>query len=104
MIAMEMHERYGDPPRLCFHTLDPDPTSSWIDTKMLRAGWSSNGHPVSRATASYQMLTEAKYGSQSGVAWGCGRGGSVSQRAQLWADLVKLTGAEWPAPCGGEAA
>ena len=37
---------------------------------MLRAGWSSGGHPVSRATASFTMLTEEKYGQSSG--WGCG--------------------------------
>ncbi|CAK0900274.1 unnamed protein product [Prorocentrum cordatum] len=96
MIAMELHARYGDPPRLCFHTLDPDPTSSWIDTKMLRAGWSSGGHPVSRATASFQMLTESQYGQQSGVCWGCSSGGSPESRAKLWSDLVGLTGAEWP--------
>ena len=39
---------------------------------MLRAGWSSGGHPVSRATASFTMLTEEKYGQSSGICWGCG--------------------------------
>ena len=47
--------------------LDPDPSSSWIDTKMLRAGWSLGGHPVTRATASHAMLTEPKYGQSSGI-------------------------------------
>lgn len=96
MIAMELHERYGDPPRLCFHTLDPDPTSSWIDTKMLRAGWSRGGHPVTRATASYKMLTEDEYGRASGRCWGCSRGGRPKERTKLWDDLTALTKAEWP--------
>mmetsp|Transcript_153325 Transcript_153325/g.489900 ORF Transcript_153325/g.489900 Transcript_153325/m.489900 type:complete len:433 (+) Transcript_153325:99-1397(+) len=103
MIAMELHGRYGDPPKLCIHTLDPDPTSSWIDTKMLRAGWSSGGHPVSRATASFQMLTEAKYGKSSGARWGCSGGGSRAQQDKLWSDLVALTGAEWPPVAGAGA-
>jgi len=96
LIIKEMHRRYGSPPELCIHTLDPDPTSSWIDTKMLRAGWSSGGHPVSRATASFTMLTEEKYGQSSGICWGCGGRGSSSDSAKLWDDLVALTGAEWP--------
>lgn len=41
MIAMELHARYGDPPRLTFHTMDP----GTVDTKMLRAGWGSWGAP-----------------------------------------------------------
>ena len=32
MMIVEMHERYGDPPQLCFHTMDP----GTVDTKMLR--------------------------------------------------------------------
>ncbi|CAJ1458546.1 unnamed protein product [Effrenium voratum] len=96
MIAKEMSRRYGSPPELCIHTLDPDPTSSWIDTKMLRAGWSSGGHPVTRATASFTMLTAEKYGQSTGISWGCGGGGSQSECEKLWEDLVALTGAAWP--------
>lgn len=98
MIAMELHARFGDAPRLCVHTLDPDPTSSWIDTKMLRAGWSTGGHPVSRATASFEMLTEKQWGQLSGKCWGCsaGAGPAPAERQKLWADLEALTGAAWP--------
>ncbi|CAK9009872.1 Retinol dehydrogenase 14 [Durusdinium trenchii] len=96
MMVKEMDRRYGSPPQLCIHTLDPDPTSSWIDTKMLRAGWSSGGHPVSRATASFTMLTDEKYGKSSGICWGVGGGASAGECEKLWEDLVQLTGAEWP--------
>ncbi|CAL1140215.1 unnamed protein product [Cladocopium goreaui] len=54
MITMELHARYGDPPKLCFHTMDP----GTVDTKMLRAGWGSWGSPVSTATTSFEMLTQ----------------------------------------------
>ncbi|CAL1134765.1 unnamed protein product [Cladocopium goreaui] len=83
MSRPRMHRRYGSPPELCIHTLDPDPTSSWIDTKMLRAGWSSGGHPVQRATASLSMLTEEKYGQSSGICWGCGGAGPKSGRMMV---------------------
>ena len=51
------------------------------DTKMLRAGWSSGGHPVQRATASLSMLTEEKYGQSSGICWGCG--GAITMTVTL---------------------
>jgi NAD(P)-dependent dehydrogenase (short-subunit alcohol dehydrogenase family) len=94
MLAMEMHARYGDPPRLCIHTMDP----GTVDTKMLRAGWGSWGAPVSSATRSYELLTSDKYGSMSGAMYRCSLAGDVRSRAKLWRQCEELTGAQWPAP------
>jgi len=91
MIAMEAHERYGDPPRLCFHTMDP----GTVDTKMLRAGWWSGGSSVRTATESFQMLTQDEYQRESGRNEGGGHS-SAAQRRKLWSDLEALTGATWP--------
>jgi len=93
MIAMELHVRYGDPPRLCFHTMDP----GTVDTKMLRAGW-GGGPSVRTATTSFEMLTEDRYQLQSGECVDCGGGCGGAARAKLWQDLEALTGAEWPDP------
>ena len=57
MIAMELHERYGDPPSLCIHTMDP----GTVNTKMLIAGWGRCGIPVAQATRSYHMLVDESY-------------------------------------------
>lgn len=94
MMAMEMHARYGDAPRLCFFTMDP----GTVDTKMLRAGWWSGGEPVSSATISHRLLTEDSYQRESGRCF-CGQDrevGDVALRGKLWDDLVQLTGAQWP--------
>ncbi len=93
MLALEMHARYGDAPRLCFNTMDP----GTVDTKMLNAGWGS-GAPVSTATRTYEMLTRPEWGERSGVCT-CGTDREVNDpelRRKLWDDLVALTGAEWP--------
>lgn len=92
MVAIELHERYGAPPRLCFHTLDP----GTVDTKMLRAGWWSGGASVRTATESFEMLTQDRYQLESGRNEGGGRAGDA-QRKKLWKDLEALTGAQWPA-------
>lgn len=94
MMIMEMHERYGDPPRLCFHTMDP----GTVDTKMLRAGWWEGGASVRTATTSFRMLTEDAYQERSGSCLGGSEIQDARRRAQLWADLERLTGAEWPEP------
>eukprot|EP00747_Dinoflagellata_sp_TGD_P205003 gnl/TRDRNA2_/TRDRNA2_78721_c0_seq1.p1 gnl/TRDRNA2_/TRDRNA2_78721_c0~~gnl/TRDRNA2_/TRDRNA2_78721_c0_seq1.p1 ORF type:complete len:290 (-),score=36.74 gnl/TRDRNA2_/TRDRNA2_78721_c0_seq1:81-920(-) len=91
MMAMEMHRRYGDAPRLCFHTMDP----GTVDTKMLRAGWWSGGDSVRTATDSFEMLTQDSFQYRSGQNCGGGRAG-LEQSTKLWDDLVKLTGAKWP--------
>merc|ERR1719379_606419 len=62
MMIAEMHERYGDAPRLCFHTMDP----GTVDTKMLRAGWWLGGASVRTATKSFRMLTEDSFQEHSG--------------------------------------
>eukprot|EP00928_Gymnodinium_smaydae_P033153 TRINITY_DN23826_c0_g1_i1.p1 TRINITY_DN23826_c0_g1~~TRINITY_DN23826_c0_g1_i1.p1 ORF type:complete len:287 (-),score=45.05 TRINITY_DN23826_c0_g1_i1:90-914(-) len=91
MFAMELHERYADPPRLCFHTMDP----GTVDTKMLRAGW-GRGAPVSTATTTFQMLTQDQYqtSSGSGSRYCCGE--KEASRSKLWSQLEALTGATWP--------
>lgn len=94
MLAMELHERYGDAPRLCFHTMDP----GTVDTKMLRAGWGGSGPSVRTATVSFEMLTEDVYQMSSGRCVDCSAGEGPLRRAQLWQDLKALTGAVWPDP------
>mmetsp|Transcript_69015 Transcript_69015/g.185970 ORF Transcript_69015/g.185970 Transcript_69015/m.185970 type:complete len:93 (-) Transcript_69015:365-643(-) len=91
MIAMELHARYGDPPRLSFHTMDP----GTVDTKMLRAGW-GRGASVRTATTSFEMLTEDRFQTSSGSGNGncCGEG--ADSRKRLWEELVAMTGAVWP--------
>lgn len=93
MMIVEMDRRYGDAPRLCFHTMDP----GTVDTKMLRAGWWSGGSSVRTATKSFRMLTEDSYQESSGQSLGGGEISDNGKRAKLWEDLVGLTGAEWPA-------
>mmetsp|Transcript_12164 Transcript_12164/g.27814 ORF Transcript_12164/g.27814 Transcript_12164/m.27814 type:complete len:276 (-) Transcript_12164:172-999(-) len=91
MILMELHERYADPPRLCFHTMDP----GTVDTKMLRAGW-GRGAPVNTATTSFEMLTEDHFGltSGEGKSYCCGEG--KASRQKLWAQLEAMTAAQYP--------
>jgi len=90
MMVMELHARYGDPPRLCFHTMDP----GTVDTKMLRAGW-GGGPSVRTATTSFEMLTQDRFQKTSGEGRGfcCGEG--EASRKQLWQRLEALTGAQW---------
>lgn len=90
MIAMELHERYGNAPRLTFHTMDP----GTVDTKMLRAGW-GGGPSVRTATTSFEMLTQHRFQQTSGTggSYCCGEGKAARQR--LWRELESLTGAEY---------
>eukprot|EP00933_Yihiella_yeosuensis_P041632 TRINITY_DN36023_c0_g1_i1.p1 TRINITY_DN36023_c0_g1~~TRINITY_DN36023_c0_g1_i1.p1 ORF type:complete len:273 (-),score=41.48 TRINITY_DN36023_c0_g1_i1:106-924(-) len=90
MMATELHDRYGDPPRLCVHTMDP----GTVDTKMLRAGW-GRGASVRTATTSFEMLTQDRFQEQSGIGsnYCCGEGKAA--RRKLWEDLEQLTGAEY---------
>ena len=95
MVAMELHARYGDPPRLCANTMDP----GTVNTKMLEAGWGRCGIPVSSATRSYAMLVDPEWGETSGECAGtCAprESGDAGARERLWADLAALTGATWP--------
>ncbi|CAJ1332046.1 unnamed protein product [Effrenium voratum] len=92
MVAMELNARYGDPPRLCFHTMDP----GTVDTKMLRAGWGSGGSPVSTATTSFEMLTQDRFQTSSGSGERYCRGEGAASRAKLWDQLVQMTGAKYP--------
>eukprot|EP00419_Tripos_fusus_P033719 CAMPEP_0172760460 /NCGR_PEP_ID=MMETSP1074-20121228/169615_1 /TAXON_ID=2916 /ORGANISM="Ceratium fusus, Strain PA161109" /LENGTH=281 /DNA_ID=CAMNT_0013594433 /DNA_START=122 /DNA_END=967 /DNA_ORIENTATION=+ len=94
MIIKEMHKRYADPPRLCFHTMDP----GTVDTKMLRAGWWTGGASVRTATTSFKMLTEDAFQASSGKCLGGWEIEDDSKRARLWSDLERLTGAKWPEP------
>ena len=95
MIAMELHERYGDPPKLCVHTMDP----GTVNTKMLLAGWGRCGIPVAQATRSYHMLVDESYGRSSGECAGTGLNREAKDpvaRRKLWEDLTELTGASYP--------
>ena len=95
MIAMELHERYGDPPSLCIHTMDP----GTVNTKMLIAGWGRCGIPVGQATRSYHMLVDESYGRSSGECAGTGLNREAKDpaaRRKLWDDLTELTGASYP--------
>eukprot|EP00416_Gambierdiscus_australes_P004387 CAMPEP_0171121554 /NCGR_PEP_ID=MMETSP0766_2-20121228/102780_1 /TAXON_ID=439317 /ORGANISM="Gambierdiscus australes, Strain CAWD 149" /LENGTH=318 /DNA_ID=CAMNT_0011584339 /DNA_START=89 /DNA_END=1046 /DNA_ORIENTATION=- len=89
MMIAEMHERYSDAPRLCFHTMDP----GTVDTKMLRAGWWCGGTSVRTATKSFRMLTEDSFQEQSGAVLGGREVNDAEQRAKLWRELEALTGA-----------
>lgn len=97
MMIAEMHERYGDAPRLCFHTMDP----GTVDTKMLRAGWWCGGTSVRTATKSFRMLTEDSFQERSGSLLGGSEVSNAGMRAKLWKDLELLTGASWPSPDAG---
>ena len=95
MIAMELNARYGDPPSLCIHTMDP----GTVNTKMLLAGWGRCGIPVAQATRSYHMLVDESYGRSSGECAGTGLNREAKDpaaRRKLWDDLTELTGASYP--------
>merc|ERR1712217_329949 len=82
MIVMECHARYGDPPNLTFHTMDP----GTVNTKMLRAGW-GGGPSVRTATETFELLTEDRYQTTSGSGNGYCRGEGPDSRARLWQQL-----------------
>ncbi|KAJ1639647.1 putative short-chain dehydrogenase [Pavlovales sp. CCMP2436] len=101
MLAVEMHARYADPPRLTVNTMDP----GTVDTKMLRAGWWSGGSSVETATASYWLLTDPRLAETSGkyfVEHGQSRASATvndaDKRRRLWEYLAELTGAAWTPP------
>jgi NAD(P)-dependent dehydrogenase (short-subunit alcohol dehydrogenase family) len=92
MIISELNARYADPPRLCFHTMDP----GTVNTKMLKAGWGPCGIPVRSATTSFKMLTEDRYQESSGSGQNYCRGEDAASRARLWQQLEQLSGARYP--------
>ena len=95
MVALELHARYGDPPRLCVNTMDP----GTVNTKMLLAGWGRCGIPVHQATRSYDMLTKPEWGTKSGECAAASPDrecADAALRRKLWDDLTALTGAEYP--------
>jgi len=94
MMAMEMHAKYGNPPWVTFHTMDP----GTIDTKMLRADWGGGGASVRTALTTFKMLTENRYQETSGTGEVLCRREDRASRRRLWEQLVQLTGASWPDP------
>eukprot|EP00415_Alexandrium_ostenfeldii_P001527 UN1527 len=114
MVAAEMHERFGDAPRLCFHAIDP----GLVDTKLMRQGavWGKGARRVRHrrktdsifglvphvrtATASFEALTQNGFQEASGfqVENSPPEVNDASKRAQLWEDFDHLTGATWSAP------
>lgn len=101
MIVMEMHQRFANPPKLCFHSLDPGTIDTTYEDspKMLRGTWSHAGTSVRTISAdrSFQMLTEDQFQQTSGETLCCGSGGTDQTRDKLWKDLEALTGAQYPA-------
>mmetsp|Transcript_79885 Transcript_79885/g.258805 ORF Transcript_79885/g.258805 Transcript_79885/m.258805 type:complete len:263 (-) Transcript_79885:113-901(-) len=113
MAMAELHERYGDAPKLCFHAVDP----GFADTNLMRQGgaWGTKRRrdrlrkqklpagllPLPRtATASWEALTENAFQEASGrtVEGAPPEVHDAAERAELWERLVELTGAEWPEP------
>lgn len=113
MLAMEMHKRYGDPPRMVFHAVDP----GQFCTQLARHGASWGKGP--RKGRSFQKLT---YGTLAPLKQ-CNKtfdalidddlqfvSGKVlcpevasevyddALRAKLWQDLEEITGTVYPAP------
>jgi NAD(P)-dependent dehydrogenase (short-subunit alcohol dehydrogenase family) len=98
MLSAELHERYGDPPRLTFNTMDPtQQIGMGADTKMLRAGWGAWGRPPAEATISADMLVGKEWEARSGHGFSSRREvASSAARRALWDKCVQLTGAEYP--------
>lgn len=95
MLSQELHARYGDPPRLCFNTMDPtSEIGMGADTKMLRAGWGSWGSPPEEARISADMMASDEWGGKSGDGFASRREvANPAMRKQLWDECVALTGA-----------
>eukprot|EP00747_Dinoflagellata_sp_TGD_P193908 gnl/TRDRNA2_/TRDRNA2_60706_c0_seq1.p1 gnl/TRDRNA2_/TRDRNA2_60706_c0~~gnl/TRDRNA2_/TRDRNA2_60706_c0_seq1.p1 ORF type:complete len:237 (+),score=26.78 gnl/TRDRNA2_/TRDRNA2_60706_c0_seq1:48-713(+) len=98
MIAMELHTRYAQPPRLTVNTMDP----GTVNTKMLIHDYGPIGIPASQADDTFHLVTDEKLSSTSG-AYFVGQRKSreerdydAEERRQLWMQLVELTGAEYP--------
>lgn len=99
MIVFELHEKYGDPPKLTVNTMDP----GTVNTKMLLSGWGACGIPVSSADNTFNLLTREDLSNTSGKYF-CGSAPSSPMvevrdpkcRQKLWQDLTKLTGTKWP--------
>jgi len=116
MMAEEMHQRYGDAPRLTFHSIDP----GMADTKLARHGVSfARGHRKGRAQtvqrlvygtlpnaktakASFKALTEDAFQETSGGRLDTENGQKyiedAAEREILWEELERRTEAEWPVP------
>merc|ERR550525_1938201 len=117
MLAVETAERYGDAPRLTFHTINPGPA----DTKLARQGASwgrgsrkGRGKPprkggewtllmgllpsVRTATAPFRALTEDSFQEESGrlLEGAAPEVFDGARRAALWEEVAELTGAVWP--------
>lgn len=115
MMTDVMHERYGDAPRLTFHTFD----AGVADTKLGRHGasWSRGPrkgrsqkvsklyygtlpNPRTRRN-SFEALTEDDFQAESGRRLQTENGADVMDNDEardfLWDELVDRTQAEWPA-------
>eukprot|EP00419_Tripos_fusus_P029850 CAMPEP_0172712986 /NCGR_PEP_ID=MMETSP1074-20121228/61421_1 /TAXON_ID=2916 /ORGANISM="Ceratium fusus, Strain PA161109" /LENGTH=389 /DNA_ID=CAMNT_0013536999 /DNA_START=67 /DNA_END=1236 /DNA_ORIENTATION=- len=109
MIAEELHQRYGDAPRLTFHAINPGLVSTRLQRQcvvwgqkarkgrtrdMIMRGLIQN---VRTANASFDALTEAAFQVNSGSRLDASPDEvfNAEKRAQLWQDLVAYTGATW---------
>eukprot|EP00930_Biecheleria_cincta_P073749 TRINITY_DN61040_c0_g1_i1.p1 TRINITY_DN61040_c0_g1~~TRINITY_DN61040_c0_g1_i1.p1 ORF type:complete len:389 (-),score=65.79 TRINITY_DN61040_c0_g1_i1:67-1233(-) len=118
MMIREMHLRYGDPPYLTFHSIDP----GTVDTKLFRQGsYYGTGKRKGRgnrgtdedlekaglhrlfphvrtATASYKALVDDRFQLESGsfIADAPRVVHDARAREQLWNQLESMTNAKWP--------
>lgn len=109
MIAQELHQRYGDAPKLTFHAINP----GLVETKLQRqcVVWGQKARRgrtrdrvfagtiphVRTAKASFDALTEAAFQINSGSRLEASPKELFddAKRAQLWDDLMEYTGATW---------
>jgi len=109
MVAEELHQRYGDAPKLTFHAINP----GLVETKLQRqcVVWGQKARRgrtrdkvfagtiphVRTAKASFDALTEAAFQMNSGSRLDASPNEVFddAKRAQLWEDLIEYTGATW---------
>merc|ERR1712137_1092781 len=75
MVIKEMQRRYDDPPRLCFHAMDP----SIIDLRKLKDRKGRGEAEMKTATVLFNMLTQAAF-QESGSALSYGDVGDEHKR------------------------
>lgn len=112
MVAQELHDRYGEAPRLCFHNIDP----GVAETRLMRAAMAWSRSPtrgsglldtksgtlplVTTAVESFKALIEDRFQETSGFNLEEAPKAvyNKERRERLWDRLVELTGTEWPEP------
>lgn len=115
MMAMELHSRYGDAPKLCIHAFDPGMFNTALARHSLAFGYGKKRRrkdiaariqrgvlpPLVKHNKSFQMLVDDVWGERSGdclVNDECipDEVHDKDARARLWDQLLFLTGTTWP--------